>query len=1163
MACNTACRSDVPDALKYSGRQVPRAKPLSSESSLSSSGVSFEDTVSDISHFTNNLKRFTGEACSELSYTHSSSSGFITTRDDGITSSLHSTSTDPQMFVWKHEPIASVFREASKTELPRPMYSQVALRKSFLPYTESSQYDDDDEEENAMSKSHTHFSTVHFKPIVSCQSKVVASISDRPFAGSGVIPRLESPPPLEPRLDEQLTLSVSNFLLNLETSSPQQVSSKGFTDTSVEKQNHHEYTGCFRAFLRFFMKDKDSVSCQAAEEPQWEWPPSEILDLQYVGSGAQGSVYKANLRGRVIAVKKVSKQSETEIRHLRGLCHPNVVQFLGVSIDGPWYSILMEYCPNGTFFELLHNNPPVSTDNIIDWTQQIAQGMNYLHSHKVVHRDLKSPNILISEGGKLKISDFGVSKEFTENSTKMSFAGTVAWMAPEIMRGEPCSFKVDVWSFGVIVWEILTSEVPFNGVDCGAIIYGIASNLFSLPIPTACPTEFRVLMKRCWSPKPRNRPSFPQILSQLELACNELLQWKDENFTNLRELWQEEIHLQLMDLLKEGSRAPKLEISLMRQRRQELKDAQSIRQNYEEKLHRVNQLCSHLKALTEELEREQQRVTQERNRYRRLIYERSRSNTPFIVENFAKKPPPVRSSRRSQLKECQKKGAEKKFTCKNCGTVNVSSLSADHSPSRPKVDEQPSRWGSKQPVTGHNPRWLRVWYAATRSKLLENASLMKVKLRRFASVGDIHADAQEKRNGACCKSINVTSGNKAMDHNNMLFQARPLDSEVEEQVGVENSPNSDQNDAVIQNNPETIVSVSRFSASRDNLCQRVQERPKQLVLRRSSWCSSNPTPDVSQSLTTVNAHYSSTLQNLRVSFSVSSSLSSESGGFNGSKATVIFQNINSRPQSGDTCHTRRSKSLLPTHGVSIERLHQMDDGGVEMGLPCPPCLPSVQGPTLSVSLRSSPRLRQQPGRRHCRPPPLLPSSRLPVLLPPPPSPAAVSVTLAPPSSTASATSHSVALALSVDTTTVNSSISTSPSITTSQMRRSIENLAMELTDHIADSLSEKERRVDVIKRQLLKAACDRQRCLPVHSVALFDGGDDNRSLGRAEVDGGATATSSGFCGGGGSGGRELFGLEKPWLSAADLRFKVNGASMDASSILDTESIPTDSDTDVH
>lgn len=89
--------------------------------------------------------------------------------------------------------------------------------------------------------------------------------------------------------------------------------------------------------------------------------------------------------------------------------------------------------------------------------------------------------------------------------------------------------------------------------------------------------------------------------------------------------------------------------------------------------------------------------------------------------------------------------------------------------------------------------------------------------------------------------------------------------------------------------------------------------------------------------------------------------------------------------------------------------------------------------------------------------------------------------------------------------------------------------------------------MDVIERQLLKAACDRQRCLPVHSVALVDGGgDDNRALGKAEADGEAAASSSGLCVGGG----ELFGLEKPWLSAADLNCKVNGASMDASSILD-------------
>ncbi|KAM3182954.1 hypothetical protein ACTXT7_011307 [Hymenolepis weldensis] len=889
-------------------------------------------------------------------------------------------------------------------------------------------------------------------------------------------------------------------------------------------------------------------------KPQWEWPPSEIDDLQYVGSGAQGSVYKATLRGRVIAVKKVSKQSETEIRHLRGLCHPNVVQFLGVSIDGPWYSILMEYCPNGNLFDIIHNNTSVSIESIISWTQQIAQGMNYLHSHKVIHRDLKSPNILIGDDGQLKISDFGVSKEFTENSTKMSFAGTVAWMAPEIMRDEPCSFKVDVWSFGVIVWEILTCEIPFNGVDVGAIIYGIASNRFSLPIPTSCPTEFRVLMKRCWCPKPRNRPSFPQILSQLELACSELLQWREDDFSNLRSLWQEEIHLQLMDLLKEGSRAPKLELSLMRQRRQELKDAQTIRQNYEEKLHRVNQLCSHLKALTEELEREQQKVSQERNRYRRLIYERSRSTTPFGVENFTKMShppvPPSRSSRRSQSRNsrCRRREAEAvKFTCKNCGTVNVSSHSAD----RATVGQ--AKRDTRTAPSGQNSRWLKNWCAATKSKIIENASLMKTKLRRFASVGDIHEELENKKSEIVFKSVNVPTDGETTEvpivNSTMLCQARPLDSELEEQADDEKScaisPRKESNKDKILNQFKYI------STSQDNI-----HRSKQpsLTLRRNS-CGLEAEYMNPESL--ANAQNSPSLKDLRLSMfferveevendkigipeesqrslSVSTSFSTESDeeGFNGSKATVIFKHLNSRPQSGDTCRTRPPKAPLPSRGVSSDRLQERRVSRlIEENDDLPPCLPSTTGPTLSVSHRSSPRLRQQPGRRLRRTPQLPLSAVHP--LPSPPANNDISSSVI--------TSRSPVLDISLN----SSSLSTSPSLTTSQMRRSIEKLTIELTDHIADSLSEKERRVDVIERQLLKAACDRQRCLPVHSVAFVT--HDKRD--------GSASTDSDV-------GSDQYGVEKPWLSAADLNSKVNGLSMETSSILDNESIASDSETDV-
>lgn len=122
----------------------------------------------------------------------------------------------------------------------------------------------------------------------------------------------------------------------------------------------------------------------------------------------------------------------------------------------------------------------------------------------------------------MKISDFGTSREWNEVSTKMSFAGTVAWMAPEIIRNEPCSEKVDIWSYGVVLWELLACEVPYKDVDSSAIIWGVGSNSLHLPIPTSCPEGFKLLVKQCWSAKPRNRPSFKHILIHLDIAAVEV-----------------------------------------------------------------------------------------------------------------------------------------------------------------------------------------------------------------------------------------------------------------------------------------------------------------------------------------------------------------------------------------------------------------------------------------------------------------------------------------------------------------------------------------------------------------------------------------------------------------------------------------------------------------
>ncbi|UYV85135.1 MAP3K13 [Cordylochernes scorpioides] len=178
---------------------------------------------------------------------------------------------------------------------------------------------------------------------------------------------------------------------------------------------------------------------------EWEVPFQKIRDMKWIGSGAQGAVFLGTLDGQLVAVKKVREQVETQIDSLRGLRHPNIVNFRGVCSQPPCYCIIMEYCPYGQLYDTLHSGRAVEPKTIYNWTHQIALGMEYLHKNRIIHRDLKSPNVLIGYDEVLKISDFGTSRTWPEVSTKMSFVGTVAWMAPEVIRHEKCSAKVDVW----------------------------------------------------------------------------------------------------------------------------------------------------------------------------------------------------------------------------------------------------------------------------------------------------------------------------------------------------------------------------------------------------------------------------------------------------------------------------------------------------------------------------------------------------------------------------------------------------------------------------------------------------------------------------------------------------------------------------------------------
>jgi len=355
-----------------------------------------------------------------------------------------------------------------------------------------------------------------------------------------------------------------------------------------------------------FLKSKETNQ----KEEDWEIPFERIRDLQWLGSGAQGAVFLGRLNNELVAVKKVKDRAEADLKHLRKLNHPNIVHFKGVCIQSPCYCIVMEYCPYGQLYDVMKNGRQIPPHLVIEWSKQIASGMQYLHSRKIIHRDLKSPNVLLSYNDTLKISDFGISRQWTEGDTKLSFAGTVSWMAPEVIRVESCSEKVDVWSFGVVLWELLTCEIPYKGVDQSAIMWGVGNNSLQLPIPPSIPDGFKLLMKQCWSIKPRHRPSFQHILMHIDIAASELLDLPSHIYFLKQQTWKDDINNCVVRMKKgniaiNNADAIQDELELIKKRQQELQHAQDIREHYERKLEKVNNLYMEVNACLLQLERKE------------------------------------------------------------------------------------------------------------------------------------------------------------------------------------------------------------------------------------------------------------------------------------------------------------------------------------------------------------------------------------------------------------------------------------------------------------------------------------------------------------------------------------------------------------------------------
>ncbi|KRY48226.1 Mitogen-activated protein kinase kinase kinase 10 [Trichinella britovi] len=173
------------------------------------------------------------------------------------------------------------------------------------------------------------------------------------------------------------------------------------------------------------------------------------------------------------------------------------------------------------------------------WEFILVQSIIVLIKEPIVERNLKNLT--------LKIIDLGLAREACR-TTRMSMCGTYAWMAPEVIKSSTFSKASDVWSYGVLLWELLTGEVPYKGIDALAVAYGVAVNKLTLPIPSSCPEELSRMMEDCWNVEPRRRPTFMQLIVRLERLRENFSLLEQESFHSMQEDWKQEIQLLFHDL---------------------------------------------------------------------------------------------------------------------------------------------------------------------------------------------------------------------------------------------------------------------------------------------------------------------------------------------------------------------------------------------------------------------------------------------------------------------------------------------------------------------------------------------------------------------------------------------------------------------------------------
>lgn len=303
------------------------------------------------------------------------------------------------------------------------------------------------------------------------------------------------------------------------------------------------------------------ASAAGRTKEEWEIDLSK-LEIRYeVARGTYGTVYRGTYDGQDVAVKlldwgedglatdaetaalRSSFQQEVAVWHK--LDDPNVTKFVGASMGTTDLKIpsknptstgqnhlparaccvVVEYLSGGTLKKYLIKNrkKKLTYKNVIQLALDLARGLSYLHSRKIVHRDVKTENMLLDLPNRtLKIADFGVARVEAQNPKDMTGeTGTLGYMAPEVLDGKPYNRKCDVYSFGICLWEIYCCDMPYPDLSFADVSSAVVRQNLRPEMPRCCPSALANIMRRCWDANPDKRPDMDEVVRLLEAIDTE------------------------------------------------------------------------------------------------------------------------------------------------------------------------------------------------------------------------------------------------------------------------------------------------------------------------------------------------------------------------------------------------------------------------------------------------------------------------------------------------------------------------------------------------------------------------------------------------------------------------------------------------------------------